>query len=175
MLRELRLRQPAQFPVREQVVLEQRAPLGFVVVERGARLVATGVVDQQMQFIAEVVQPVEQFGALLGIGDVGGEGDQLGLREIVLQFEPRGLQCSAVAGDHAQRGAEAEQLAADGQADAGAGTGDQGGVGVEAPASVAHSRVTGRVVAQHSREAQSSRCTPCRSRFSGDRRANGRR
>ena len=87
MLRELRVRQTAHLERGEHVLLENLTVFVAAIVQRGQRLIAAGVVDQQRQRRAKVGNPVEHGQALFGLGQVRAEGQHLDLGEIVGQLD----------------------------------------------------------------------------------------
>src|SRR3546814_8372585 len=82
--------------------------------------VAAGIVDQDVEAFVLVFDPVEQFAALLVVGDVGDQGADVAVGKFFGQFVARAFEAVAVARGNQHAGAEAEQLARDRQADAGA-------------------------------------------------------
>ena len=142
MFREQRIRAAAELEGGEQVGFEDAAPLVFAVVQHRAGDVAAGVVDQQVQ-AALVGRPVEDLGALFLVGDVGRQCQHrvFGAGEFIFQFGARLLQRVGVARDHQHLRAQAQQLAADGQADAGTGAGHQCALSVQGPAVRWHARL----------------------------------
>jgi len=127
-----------QFERREQIRLEDPAPLVFGVF--GGRLadVAAGVVYKNVQAIAVVFHPVQDFASVLVIGDVGGQAMDFAVRVGIGQLVARHLQRIRIAADDQQVRPEAQQFARDRQADAGAGAGDQCGLSIQSPTLRAH-------------------------------------
>ncbi len=138
MPRQQRVQVARQFERGEHVGLEDAAPFVLAVVGGRPADIVAGVVDQDVQPLAEVLDPVEQFAPLLLIGDIGGEHLHLALGKVLLQLRARGVQAGRVARGQQHVGAEAEQFAGDGAADAGAAAGDQRQVSVQPPASWVH-------------------------------------
>ncbi|MNV45070.1 hypothetical protein D3C71_1368550 [compost metagenome] len=136
--RQQRVRIARQFERRKQVGLEDPAPLVFGVF--GGRLadVAAGIVDQDVQAIAVVFHPVQDFAAVLVIGDVGSQAMDLTIRVGISQFIAGHLQRIRIAADDQQVRTEAQQFARDRQADAGTRTGDQCGLSIQSPTLRAH-------------------------------------
>ena len=127
-----------QFEGGEQVDLEDLPPLVLGVFGRGPGEVAAGIVDQDVQAVALVFHPVEQFAPLFVLGDVGDEDLHVALREVLRQFRARGLEPGGVARGQQHVGAESQQLARDRAADAGAAAGHQRQLSVEPPAPGVH-------------------------------------
>ena len=100
-----------------------------------------------MQAFAEVLDPVEQLAALLVVGDVGDEGLDVALGEVLEQFGARRFERGGVARGQQHVGAEAEQLARDRAADAGAAAGDQRQLSVQAPTLRVHAALRALEVA----------------------------
>ena len=144
MLRQQRMRVARQFEGAEHVDLEDLAPLVLGVVVGGAGEVAAGVVDQDVEALALVLDPVEHLAPLFVVGDVADEGADVAVGKFLGQFVARGFQRVAVAGDDEHGGAEAEQFARDRAADAGAAAGHQRELAIEAPAVRVHVAFPGR-------------------------------
>jgi hypothetical protein len=133
-LRQQRMGVAAQFERREDVGFERRAPFVIGVVHRGFHHVAPGVVDEQVQAVAEILHPVEDFLALLCIAHVRGEGAHAAAVEFVFEFVAALLQQIGITCHQQHVGAEAKQFARRGEADAGTRTGNQRHLSIQPPA-----------------------------------------
>lgn len=80
-----------------------------------------------------VFHPIQDGAALFIVGDIGGQPMQLALGKLVGKLIARLRQGIGIACHHQQVGTEAEQFARDGQADAGTGAGDEGGLSIQPP------------------------------------------
>ena len=125
---------------REQVDLEDLAPLVLGVVDDCATTVAAGVVDQDVEAFAAILDPVEDFASLLLVGDIGDQCMHFAIRDFVGEFVAGALQRRGVARDDQDFSAEAEKFARNCAADAGTATGDQRQLPVESPAIGVHAR-----------------------------------
>ena len=138
MLAEQREGETAQFEGREQVGLEDVAPFLVGVVHGRLAGIGAGVVDQDLKSGAQVLDPVEDLAALLGVGDVGGERAHIRVRELLLEFIDGDIQRVLVARDDHHVGAQLQQLGGDRPADAGTRARDQRHLPVQTPAVRAH-------------------------------------
>src|SRR3546814_11121547 len=101
--------------------------------------VAAGIVDQDVEAFVLVFDPVEQFAALLVVGDVGDQGADVAVGKFFGQFVARAFEAVALARGNQHAGADAEPLARDRQADAAAAAGPPRQLTVQSPAVRIHS------------------------------------
>src|SRR3546814_16042851 len=144
-LRQQRIGVAREFEGAEQVDLEDLAPLVLGVLGAGSGEVAAGIVDQDVEAFVLVFDPVEQLAALFVVGDVGDQGADVAVGEFFGQFVASAFEAVAVARGNQHAGAEAEQLARDRQADAGAAAGYKRQLSVQSPAVRVHCGLPFRV------------------------------
>ena len=93
-----------------------------------------------LQAFAAILDPVEDFAALLVVDHVGDQRVHLAVGDFVGEFVARSFQCGRVARDDQHFGAEAEQFARDRASDAGTAAGHQRQLSVQPPAIGIHVR-----------------------------------
>ena len=78
-----------QLERREQVGLEDAAPLVLGVVNRSLAQIAAGVVDQQVQAVGVVLDLVQDLAPVLVVGHIGGQRQDAALGIGIGQFVAR--------------------------------------------------------------------------------------
>ena len=85
-LHQLWVRQSAHLERRKNILLEDLAVFIAAIIQRGQRLVATRIVDQQGEWRTEVGDPVEDRQTLFGLSKVCTKGEYLDLGKIIGQL-----------------------------------------------------------------------------------------